>query len=264
MLHTYCSENSLKIRRKNKLKCCWLNARTFSPDSQSQSASLCFATARSVMNAVCCERCLRVRRVRSRRSRQNWSVELKVPRPHALLAPSYVLIKMAAMEGYLSKWTNVMKGWQYRWFILDDNAGLMSYYTVSTILLCFTPSRGPRGPFFQPFRAPLALATNVNKTHCSLFCPSANTPALDFSPWSVTLVQDAPLWAQIRLRMGNRTQNTHFHIGNSKSSDSAGTDLKVKSCHFLNFGWLWFFLFVVLSIFEKGVNFELKGSGEFA
>ncbi|XP_059476754.1 oxysterol-binding protein-related protein 9 isoform X2 [Neocloeon triangulifer] len=36
---------------------------------------------------------------------------------------------MAAMEGYLSKWTNVMKGWQYRWFILDDNAGLMSYYT---------------------------------------------------------------------------------------------------------------------------------------
>lgn len=35
------------------------------------------------------------------------------------------------MEGPLSKWTNVMKGWQYRWFVLDDSAGLLSYYTVS-------------------------------------------------------------------------------------------------------------------------------------
>ncbi len=33
------------------------------------------------------------------------------------------------MEGPLSKWTNVMKGWQYRWFVLDDAAGLFSYYT---------------------------------------------------------------------------------------------------------------------------------------
>nr|XP_044995166.1 oxysterol-binding protein-related protein 9 isoform X9 [Jaculus jaculus] len=37
---------------------------------------------------------------------------------------------MASMvEGPLSKWTNVMKGWQYRWFVLDYNAGLLSYYT---------------------------------------------------------------------------------------------------------------------------------------
>ncbi|XP_054277757.1 oxysterol-binding protein-related protein 9 isoform X2 [Macrosteles quadrilineatus] len=36
---------------------------------------------------------------------------------------------MATMEGSLSKWTNVMKGWQYRWFVLDDNAGILSYYT---------------------------------------------------------------------------------------------------------------------------------------
>lgn len=46
-----------------------------------------------------------------------------------LLLPSGV--KMAVMEGPLSKWTNVMKGWQYRWFVLDDGAGLLSYYTVS-------------------------------------------------------------------------------------------------------------------------------------
>ena len=37
------------------------------------------------------------------------------------------------MEGPLSKWTNVVKGWQYRWFVLDDNTGLLSYYTVSVI-----------------------------------------------------------------------------------------------------------------------------------
>lgn len=42
---------------------------------------------------------------------------------------------MATMEGSLSKWTNVMKGWQYRWFVLDDNAGLLSYYTVSNIFV---------------------------------------------------------------------------------------------------------------------------------
>ncbi|XP_056269912.1 oxysterol-binding protein-related protein 9 [Pseudoliparis swirei] len=40
------------------------------------------------------------------------------------------VVKMASiMEGPLSKWTNVMKGWQYRWFVLDYNAGLLSYYT---------------------------------------------------------------------------------------------------------------------------------------
>ncbi|XP_041417403.1 oxysterol-binding protein-related protein 9 isoform X5 [Xenopus laevis] len=50
------------------------------------------------------------------------------------MIPNVVLLfpcsKMASvMEGPLSKWTNVMKGWQYRWFVLDYNAGLLSYYT---------------------------------------------------------------------------------------------------------------------------------------
>ena len=59
------------------------------------------------------------------------------------------LILLERMEGALSKWTNVMKGkiafgflfenkliisllpigWQYRWFVLDDSAGIFSYYT---------------------------------------------------------------------------------------------------------------------------------------
>ncbi|KAL5286799.1 OSBPL9 family protein [Megaselia abdita] len=33
------------------------------------------------------------------------------------------------LEGTLSKWTNVMKGWQYRFFVLEETAGLLSYYT---------------------------------------------------------------------------------------------------------------------------------------
>ncbi len=45
------------------------------------------------------------------------------------------------MEGPLSKWTNVMKGWQYRWFVLDDNAGLLSYYTVSALLAALVYKR---------------------------------------------------------------------------------------------------------------------------
>ncbi|KAK3090477.1 hypothetical protein FSP39_012173 [Pinctada imbricata] len=36
---------------------------------------------------------------------------------------------MAVIEGPLSKWTNVMKGWQYRWFVLDESSGILSYYT---------------------------------------------------------------------------------------------------------------------------------------
>ncbi len=37
------------------------------------------------------------------------------------------------IEGPLSKWTNLVNGWQYRWFVLDQNAGLLSYYTVSCL-----------------------------------------------------------------------------------------------------------------------------------
>ena len=40
------------------------------------------------------------------------------------------------MEGPLCKWTNVVHGWQYRWFVLDKFAGLLSYYTVCAILTC--------------------------------------------------------------------------------------------------------------------------------
>jgi hypothetical protein len=55
------------------------------------------------------------------------------PTPYPTPPRAQFSVKMASiMEGPLSKWTNVMKGWQYRWFVLDYNAGLLSYYTVCT------------------------------------------------------------------------------------------------------------------------------------
>ena len=45
------------------------------------------------------------------------------------LATNVNTVNAVNMEGSLSKWTNVMKGWQYRWFVLDETAGLFSYYT---------------------------------------------------------------------------------------------------------------------------------------
>ena len=35
------------------------------------------------------------------------------------------------LEGQLSKYTNVMKGWQYRWFVLNPETGTLTYYMVS-------------------------------------------------------------------------------------------------------------------------------------
>ncbi|KRZ02564.1 Oxysterol-binding protein-related protein 9 [Trichinella zimbabwensis] len=37
--------------------------------------------------------------------------------------------KVVIMEGPLSKWTNVIEGWQFRLFVLDETAGTLSYYT---------------------------------------------------------------------------------------------------------------------------------------
>lgn len=34
-------------------------------------------------------------------------------------------------EGQLYKYTNVMKGWQHRWFVLDPEMGTLSYFLVS-------------------------------------------------------------------------------------------------------------------------------------
>ncbi|CAO1403299.1 unnamed protein product [Diamesa serratosioi] len=36
---------------------------------------------------------------------------------------------MATLEGFLSKWTNIMKGWQTRFFVLEQDLSILSYYT---------------------------------------------------------------------------------------------------------------------------------------
>ena len=37
---------------------------------------------------------------------------------------------MVKFEGLLSKFTNVVKGWQFRWFILDMNSMVLEYYLL--------------------------------------------------------------------------------------------------------------------------------------
>ena len=37
-------------------------------------------------------------------------------------------MEIQGIQGPLSKWTNVVKGWQYRWFVLDKTNGCLSYY----------------------------------------------------------------------------------------------------------------------------------------
>ena len=63
------------------------------------------------------------------------------------------------MEGTLSKWTNVMKGWQIRWFVLDEQAGLFSYYTVSNCCV-FCVSHYPLDSYQVLVLTALRLAKN--------------------------------------------------------------------------------------------------------
>lgn len=39
------------------------------------------------------------------------------------------------VEGLLYKYTNVVKGFQYRWFILDPSRGTLEYFMVSPAML---------------------------------------------------------------------------------------------------------------------------------
>ena len=77
------------------------------------------------------------------------------------------------MEGALSKWTNVMKGWQYRWFVLDDNAGLFSYYTSREKMRRGVSVQFPSYPLFglqgdtvaNPTVVALYIENAVNRIH---------------------------------------------------------------------------------------------------
>lgn len=41
--------------------------------------------------------------------------------------------KESDMEGWLFKWTNYIKGYQRRWFVLKD--GLLSYYRYDLLII---------------------------------------------------------------------------------------------------------------------------------
>ncbi|KAG8184227.1 hypothetical protein JTE90_013204 [Oedothorax gibbosus] len=47
------------------------------------------------------------------------------------------------LEGQLYKYTNVVKGWQYRWFILIPETGILEYYTLDEV-----KKKRPRGAIF--------------------------------------------------------------------------------------------------------------------
>ena len=38
-------------------------------------------------------------------------------------------------EGQLLKYTNMVKGWQNRWFVLNPHSGMLEYYMVRTMLM---------------------------------------------------------------------------------------------------------------------------------
>ena len=54
------------------------------------------------------------------------------PAPPPLPAPASTNPKQIPppFEGQLNKFTNVMKGWQYRWFVLDTEAGTLAYHLM--------------------------------------------------------------------------------------------------------------------------------------
>ena len=43
------------------------------------------------------------------------------------------LFSWRPLEGPLIKFTNVMKGWQQRWFLLDPESGMLEYFEVSIL-----------------------------------------------------------------------------------------------------------------------------------
>lgn len=42
----------------------------------------------------------------------------------------HINILTSRLEGNLYKWTNPLKGWQPRWFNVDQQQGVLHYYTV--------------------------------------------------------------------------------------------------------------------------------------
>ena len=66
---------------------------------------------------------------------------LEEPRPRS--APP-----QPRFEGQLNKFTNVVKGWQYRWFVLSPESGRLEYYLLEV------SQQGDSGLILSPIRSP--------------------------------------------------------------------------------------------------------------
>lgn len=56
-----------------------------------------------------------------------------------------VLSPNRQLSGQLYKYTNVVKGWQQRWFTVDAEAGVLSYYLCEGPGDTVVPGQPPRG-----------------------------------------------------------------------------------------------------------------------
>jgi hypothetical protein len=52
------------------------------------------------------------------------------PTPTTLVVTPSSNSSMQTFEGQLNKFTNVVKGWQYRWFVLSGETGNLDYYLM--------------------------------------------------------------------------------------------------------------------------------------
>ena len=52
------------------------------------------------------------------------------PTPTTLVVTPSLNSSMQTFEGQLNKFTNVVKGWQYRWFVLSGETGNLDYYLM--------------------------------------------------------------------------------------------------------------------------------------
>lgn len=68
------------------------------------------------------------------------------------------------LSGQLYKYTNVVKGWQQRWFAVDPETGVLSYYLYDgpgDTIQPGQPARGEVRPYYK---------TKINADECILVC----------------------------------------------------------------------------------------------
>ena len=60
----------------------------------------------------------------------NFCAAMISPTPTTFVVTPSSNSSMQTFEGQLNKFTNVVKGWQYRWFVLSGETGNLDYYLM--------------------------------------------------------------------------------------------------------------------------------------